>query len=217
MTSGKDKIENSYNRVARHYAAEYLDELGRKPFDCELLDQFAATVRGDGEVCEIGCGPGQIARYLKDRGVNMRGIDVSEEMVRLAADLNPDIPFEKGDMRELVLPSESLAGIACFYAIIHLKREEVVGALTEMNRTLTPNGRLLISFHGGQGELFRDEWYDTPVSIEITLFERDEMAGYLEAAGFNVERMLDRQHYDFEYPTRRMYAFGRKPALPVDN
>src|SRR6266550_8639994 len=102
--------ESSYDRVAHKYAEEYFDELERKPFDRELLDQFAAGVSGAGEVCEIGCGPGHIARYLKDRGVNIRGIDLSSEMVAAARNLNSDIPFDRGDMLALDLPEGSMAG-----------------------------------------------------------------------------------------------------------
>ena len=79
---------------------------------------------------------------------------------------------------------------------------------------MKPGASLLLSFHGGEGELHRDQWYNMPVSIDICLFEREEMAGYLEAAGFEVERIVDREPYEFEYPTRRVYAFARKPTLP---
>lgn len=48
------ELESSYDRVAGHYAAEYFDELSRKPFDRELLDRFAVSVSGAREVCEIG-------------------------------------------------------------------------------------------------------------------------------------------------------------------
>ncbi len=40
----------------------------------------------------------------------------------------------------------------------------------------------------------------------------DEMAGYLEAAGLKVERIAEREPYEFEYPTRRIYAFGNKKS-----
>ena len=218
MTEEKSEIEKSYDRVVKQFVAEFFDELQRKPFDRELLDQFAETVEGQGKICEIGCGPGQIARYLQDRLVSMCGVDLSAEMVKWARRLNPDISFQRGDMRALEIPDASLAGVICFYAIIHLKREDVPRALSEMHRVLKPGGRLLMSFHGGEGELHRDQWYDMPVSIDICLFEREEMAGNLEAAGFEVERIVDREPYESEYPTRRVYAFGRKPtSLPKRN
>ena len=213
MSEEKSEIEASYDRVVKRYVDEFFDELERKPFDRQLLHQFAEIVGTQGKVCEIGCGPGQIARYLQDRQVSMCGVDLSEEMVKWARRLNPDISFQRGDMRALEIPDASLAGIVCFYAIIHLKREDVPRALSEMHRVLKPGASLLLSFHGGEGELHRDQWYNMPVSIDICLFEREEMAGYLEAAGFEVERIVDREPYEFEYPTRRVYAFARKPTL----
>jgi SAM-dependent methyltransferase len=206
------ELEASYDRVAEQYAGEFFAELERKPFDREMLERFAESVRAEGQVCEIGCGPGQIARYLQDHGVSMRAIDLSQEMVNWAGRLNPDIPFERGDMLAPELPDASLAGIVCFYAIIHLKREEVARALGHMLRALRPEGKLLLSFHAGVGELHRDVWYDRPVSVDVTLFEKGEMEGYLQTAGFEIEEMVEREPYEFEYPTRRIYAFGRKPA-----
>lgn len=212
MKKPQSEIEASYDRVAEKFAAEFFGELERKPFDRGLLDGFAKSVRAEGRVCDIGCGPGQIARYLQDRGVEMCGIDLSREMVKFARRLNPDIPFEQGDMLALDVPEDSLAGIICFYAIIHLGREDATRALRQMHRAIRPGGSLLVSFHGGEGELQREEWYDKKVAIKVTLFGKEEMSGYMAAAGFEVERVVEREPYEFEYPTRRVYAFGRKPA-----
>jgi SAM-dependent methyltransferase len=210
MKKSELELQSSYDRVAQHYADEYFTELARKPFDRELLDGFARSMLGEGQVCEIGCGPGQIARYLKDRGVNMLGLDLSAEMVKCARRLNPDIPFVYGDMLTLDLPENSLGGIVSFYAIIHLKRAQMTPALKEMRRALKPGGRLLISFHGGEGELHRDEWYGLPVSIDVTLMTNAEMSGYLRAARFDEVIIKERKPYEFEYPTPRIYAFARK-------
>jgi ubiquinone/menaquinone biosynthesis C-methylase UbiE len=205
-------LQSSYDRVARRYAEEYFAELERKPYDRGMLDEFAESVRDQGRACEIGCGPGQVARYLKDRGVDIHGVDLSAEMVRNASRLNPDISFEQGDMLALKASENSLAGIVSFYTIIHLQRADVTGALREMNRVLQPGGHLLISFHEGEGELHREEWYGQPVSIDVTLMNCDEMTDYLEAAGFEVDLIVEREPYDFEYPTRRIYVQASKPG-----
>jgi SAM-dependent methyltransferase len=208
----KSDLQAGYDRVAEHYAKEFFEELKRKPFDCQQLDRFAETVSGAGLVCELGCGPGQVARYLKDRGVEMCGVDLSPEMVKVAGRLSPDISFSQGDMLALQFPDESLAAIVLFYSIIHIQRDDVTRALQEMRRVLAPNGKLFLAFHGGEGELHRDEWYGEKVSIDFRLFQSAEMAGDLEAAGFQDIKIIEREPYEFEHPTKRVYVFAEKDS-----
>ncbi|HEY6232393.1 MAG TPA: class I SAM-dependent methyltransferase [Pyrinomonadaceae bacterium] len=212
MSEPYSTLQAGYDRVAEHYATEYFRELERKPFDCELLDRLAERVKGKGTVCELGCGPGQVARYLKDRGVDMRGVDLSAEMVKVAGRLSPDIPFSQGDMSALDLAENSIAALVLFYSIIHIRREDVVRAFQQMNRVLIPGGSVFVSFQGGDGELHRDEWFGQPVSIDFRLFQPDEMRGYLERAGFENIVAVEREPYEFEYPTKRVYISATKPS-----
>jgi SAM-dependent methyltransferase len=206
-------LQAGYDRVAEHYATEYFRELEHKPFDCQLLDRLAERFKGKGSVCELGCGPGQVARYLRDRGVDVCGVDLSSEMVNVAGHLNPDIPFSQGDMLALDFADDSIAALVLFYSIIHIKREDVVRAFQQMSRVLIPGGGLFVSFHRGDGELHRDEWFGQPVSIDFRLFQPDEMAGYLERAGFENITTVEREPYEFEYPTKRVYISANKPQL----
>jgi ribosomal protein S18 acetylase RimI-like enzyme len=47
-------IRESYNKIADAYARRYADELQHKPLDRELLSRFAISVKGRGEVCDLG-------------------------------------------------------------------------------------------------------------------------------------------------------------------
>jgi trans-aconitate methyltransferase len=57
-------VRTSYDRVADEYVARIYGELQHKPFDREMLDRFAARVKPHGLICDLGCGPGHVARYL---------------------------------------------------------------------------------------------------------------------------------------------------------
>jgi hypothetical protein len=85
----------SYDAIAEEYAEKFFDELDGKPFDREVLDRFAASVKDPGPVCDLGCGPGQIARYLAGRGVGAFGIDASVSMAATARRLNPTLDFRQ--------------------------------------------------------------------------------------------------------------------------
>jgi SAM-dependent methyltransferase len=195
----------SYDLAAERYAETFFDELDCKPFDRALLDKFADDVCGRGKVCDIGCGPGQISRYLNARGVDVFGIDLSPRMAEVASRLNPDLSFRQGDMLALDLPDESLAGVVAFYSLIHLSRKSVTLALQEIHRVICPDGMLLISFHGGEGEFHTDEFLGLPVSMDATFFQEDEMAGYVRQAGFSVADIAIRQPYEFEFQSTRIY------------
>src|SRR5579885_561832 len=110
-------IQDSYDRVAKVYADHIYGELKDKPFDRKMLDWLIERVNGT--VCDMGCGPGQVARYLHDHEATSCGIDLSQEMVNQARLLNPDIEFQQGNMLALTeVPDASFAGIAAFYSLV---------------------------------------------------------------------------------------------------
>ncbi len=158
----------SYDRIATEYVSHIYHELDGKPFDRAFLDRLAKRLRGRGIVCDMGCGPGHVARYLADRGLAMVGIDLSPGMVAQAVALNPDIHFRVGDMLKLDEADGAWAGIIAFYSIIHIPLPEVVAALREMRRVLQPGGLLALAFHIGDGESRRvEEMWDRPVALDL--------------------------------------------------
>lgn len=201
-------IQSSYDRVAAEYASQFYDELSRKPFDRELLDGYAGQVRG--LTCDIGCGPGHIARYLQDRDVAACGLDLSGGLLAEARRLNPDIAFIQGNMLALPAANESLGGIVAFYSIIHLRRNQLAGALREFCRVLQPGGQLLLAFHGGEGDLHTDQFLGKPASFDATFFSGSEVEAGLLLADFTAVQIQERDPYAFEYASRRVYVSAIK-------
>jgi SAM-dependent methyltransferase len=205
--------QTSYDLVADEYVRQIFDELQHKPLDRQLLDRFAASVRDVGPACDMGCGPGHVARYLFERGVPISGIDLSAAMVERARQLTPTVEFRQGDMSALDLADQSYAGIAAFYSIIHIPRPELPGTLAELRRVLRPGGLLLLAFHIGDDSLHLDEWWDQKVNVDFFFFRSEEMARHLREAGFEIEEIIEREPYpDVEHQSRRSYIFARRPV-----
>jgi SAM-dependent methyltransferase len=209
------EVQSSYDRVADEYVRHIYDELRQKPLDRELLDRFAQSVRGRGIVCDLGCGPGQVARYLQEREVAVCGVDLSPGMVERARQLNPEIEFSQGDMRSLDVPDESWDGIAAFYAIVNLPPGELIQALREMWRVLRPGGLLLMSFHIGDEVAHVEDLWGCAVCLDFYFFRTCDVAGYLRAAGFEIDEIIEREPYapEVEYQSRRAYIFARKAEV----
>ena len=205
--------QTSYDNVATEYATRFKDEMDDKPFDRDCLDRLAREVGDLGPICDLGCGPGQIARYLHRQGVETLGVDLSPKMVAEAQRLNPEIHFHQGDMLSLPDADNSWGGIAAFYCIIHIPRELVMDALGEMGR-VQPGGILLIAFHIGGEIKHIDEWWEKPVNLDFAFYLPDQMEVWLKEAGFDlVDALVREPNPDMEVTTRRAYVFARKPTL----
>ena len=203
--------QTSYDQVAAEYAEKFKDEMDDKPFDRDCLDRLAREVGNLGPICDMGCGPGQIARYLHRQDVDTLGVDLSPRMVAEAQRLNPEIPFHQGNMLSLPDADNSWGGIAAFYCIIHIPREQIVDALREMKRVLKPGGVLLVTFHIGQEIKHIDEWWEKPVNLDFAFYLPEEMEDWLKEAGYELEETLVREpNPAVEVATSRAYLFARK-------
>jgi SAM-dependent methyltransferase len=212
-------VESGYDLVADEYARRIGDELRHKPLDCQLLDRFAESVRTVGVACDLGCGPGHIARYLQGRGIQVCGVDLSARMIQCARRLNPGIEFHQGDMRALAVKARAWAGIAAFYAIVNLAHGDLVRALQEMTRVLTPGGRLLLSFHIGEDTSQVEELWDSGAALEFHFWRVSTVADEIRSTGFEIEEIIEREPYapEVEYQSRRAYIFARKPMIIMKN
>lgn len=202
--------QSSYDLIADEYVARIFNELKDKPLDRQLLDRFAVSVRNVGLACDMGCGPGQVARYLHERGVTMCGVDLSPTMVEQARILTPGVEFQQGNMLALDVPDETWAGIAAFYSLIHIARIDLPQALGELRRVLKPGSLLLIAFHIGDETLHLDEWWGHAVNVDFHFFRPAEMTAFLQDAGFEIEEVVERDPYpEVEHQSRRCYIFAR--------
>ena len=208
-----DETRASYDRLAAEYARRLYGELAHKPADRALMDAFAAELRGVGPVCEVGCGPGQVARYLHDRGVAACGLDLAPAMVAEARRRNPGMTFVEGDLRALPFDDGALAGVVAFYSLIHLERDALVPALRELARVLRPGGQLFVAFHVGDEVRRVEELWGEQAALDFVFFGVDEMRAALAEAGFEVTDTTERDPYpEVEAQTRRAYVrAARRP------
>ncbi len=213
MTQHSNYIAGQYDSMATEYAEAFRGEHDRKPKDGEMLHRFAREIGNREPVWDFGCGPGHTAQYLKNLGVNISGLDVSDKMVEQARMIHPDIRFRRDDLLALDFENGSIAGAVAFYAIVHFTKEQAKIAFREIFRVLRPGGILLTTFHIGDETIHVDEFLGKKIGIDFMFFTTDFISGCLNSIGFEGVEKIERDPYPgVEYQSRRAYMFSKRPC-----
>jgi ubiquinone/menaquinone biosynthesis C-methylase UbiE len=216
MITGQNlnKIENLYDTVAKEYAETFSGEHEKKPKDQEVLYRFSQEIGDRKRVWDFGCGPGQTTQYLKNLGIEISGLDLSEKILEQARTIHPEIHFRKGNILELEFEDDSIAGVVAFYAIVHLTEEQVGTAFREIFRVLQPGGILLFTYHVGEETIHLNEFLGKKIDIDFMFFTTDFIFSCLKDSGFENIEIIEREPYSgVEYESRRAYVFAIKPVM----
>ncbi|WP_194763588.1 class I SAM-dependent methyltransferase [Microbacterium sp. UFMG61] len=103
-----------------------------------------------GLLLDAGCGPGHWTAFLARGDREVRGVDLSAELIETARRRHPGITFDLGSFRDLQVERGSVGGILAWYSLIHTAPEDVPEILDEFARVLAPGGSLLLGFFDGE-------------------------------------------------------------------
>ena len=208
-----------YNSPASSYVEFVGTELSsatETPVDQSLLLAFVElVVAGTGKrVADVGCGPGRVAAFLARHGLDVIGVDVAPRMLAAARIAHPDIEFEDGQLADLPIDEGSLAGVVCWYSIIHTPPDQLDEVFAELERVLQPGGHLLVAFQAGAGErVSRPDAYGSGVALTNYRHSPENVRRQLEAAGFSVQAQATRdQGFDHESTPQAFLLARRRPA-----
>jgi SAM-dependent methyltransferase len=156
-TAGQEEMRAFWNARACEDAYYFVDTRQRyKAPDTErfwdsaplldyVLEGLGVAVSAPDVVLEIGCGVGRMTRTLAARASEVLALDVSDEMLRLAQELNPDLK----NVRWVLGDGVSLKGLddasvdACVSIVVfqHLPDPGIaLGYVRELGRVLKPGG-----------------------------------------------------------------------------
>jgi SAM-dependent methyltransferase len=93
---------------------------------------------------DVACGTGQHIEYLKEH-FEVEGLDVDEELLALARQRNPGVPFHAGDMIDFDLDRQFDVVTCLFSSIGYVKTlDNVRRAVACMTHHLLPGGLLIV-------------------------------------------------------------------------
>ncbi|GMK38677.1 methyltransferase type 11 [Paenibacillus sp. CCS19] len=171
-------------------------------FGAPLIDLL--QVKPGETVIDWGCGSGDLAAAIAEKGAHVAGIDFSASMIDSARAKYPGIKFEVADGQRYV--AEAPADAVFSNAALHWMKD-AAGVAASMAASLKPGGRLVVEFGGhgniqavvdglreaftavGASQPFRSPWYFPTIG---------EYGMVLQQAGFEVNTAVL-----FDRPTKQ--------------
>lgn len=136
----KQTIE-TYNRSATAHAEKF-NEIGARIKD--IKKTFSYIKKLNPKTIEIGCGNGRDAKEIVNYTNDYLGIDLSEEMLKLAQQNNPEVKFKLADFETYRFPNK-VDIVFAFASILHSNREYVKDILKKAHKALHSGGVFFIS------------------------------------------------------------------------
>ena len=180
-----------YDRAAARYVQFVGTEISSTtegPIDRSLLVAFVELIKRQPvfPVADVGCGPGRVAAFMAEHGLEVVGVDVSLAMLALARTAHPHISFEEGQLDGLPIETAVLAGAACWYSIIYTPLDRLAEAFSELARVLIPGGYLLLAFQADDEPVHRADAQGTHLPLTSYRHSVKAVAGCLEDTGFKI-------------------------------
>jgi len=139
MTDGS----NGYEAVARDFIAARL----RNPaIGVATIREWAATVRPNGSVLDLGCGSGfPITEVLIESGFDVYAVDASPAMVDAFRARFPNVPVECTTAQVSNFFGRTFDGILAWGLMFLLEAEDQEKLIAKVSRALNPDGRFVFT------------------------------------------------------------------------
>jgi cyclopropane fatty-acyl-phospholipid synthase-like methyltransferase len=143
----KDYYEDNFqtwNKLATAYQERFMDDdLYNDTYDrfCELIQKTNASV------FEIGCGPGNLTKYLLAQRPDFKieAIDVAPNMIALAKQNNPAADCKVMDCREIGKLDSKYDAIICGFCLPYLTKDDCAKLISDASLLLNEGGIFYLS------------------------------------------------------------------------
>lgn len=199
----KQKSKYTFSNQASVYDSTYNGKHANKLYK-RVVEK--ANNLNSKNILDVGCGTGTILSQLsKNECICLSGIDLSEEMIKIAKQrLSNKIELKVGDSEQLPWGNRTFDAVICTDSFHHYPEPEKV--LSEMKRVLKPNGHLIIG----------DPWMITPLrqitnlllkysnSGDYRIYSQAKIGNLLLKSGF-ISVKWDRVNYNSFIVTADVY------------
>jgi ubiquinone/menaquinone biosynthesis C-methylase UbiE len=191
--SADEKLRVEFNEWARAGKGDSM-ERGHRPVGEQAIAKM--QIPSNAAVLDVGCGSGWAARLIATQAVqgHVIGIDVSDEMIRVASDQSkgfPNLEFKVASAESLPFDDAMFSHAFSMESLYYYA--DIEAAAREIRRVLQPGGLFVTVVDLYKENEPSHQWIDN-LKVPVHLLSANDYRVLLERVGFiNVrdERVLD--------------------------
>ena len=181
--------------LKKHYSRVYFPRLNQDKMNEKSDDRFDIKCRNrlnevlsfskSGKVLDIGCSDGYFLNYLKQKGWQVEGVEISEFASQKTRE-RYNINIFCGELPQAGYPDEYFDVVSLFEVLEHLP--DPAGTLQEVRRILKKNGLLIMTvpnFDSLQRLLFGKYWHIIDPPRHLFYFSKTTLNSILVKCNFN--------------------------------
>lgn len=133
-------LKSTYNTIAKDWSKDHMAD----NWWHGLTNKFLSYLRSGDKILDIGCGAGVKTKYLSEKGFEVVGIDLSEEMIEIAKEYCPKASYFVKDIKEPINLGV-FDGIFAQAVLLHIPKSEIIKVLQSLNNSLKSGGHMYMA------------------------------------------------------------------------
>lgn len=172
---------DAYERSASDCLARWSQRRHRRP---PLLADWLTHLPANARLLDLGCGGGQDAGDLQQRGYRVVGVDRTSALLSAGRDCYRSLPLVRADLRQLPFQAASFDGLWAAASLMHLPKPVARRVLTDLRKLIRPGGLFAATVtYGVTSRLVTDGWVP---GRYFARWRKDELARAVRQAGWEI-------------------------------
>jgi SAM-dependent methyltransferase len=138
-----DLVKKNYNEIAFDF------DMSRKKKTWPKTEELCLGVKNGDRILDLACGNGRLLESFQGKEIDYLGVDISEELIKLAKNNYPNYIFQAGDLlalNNIVPKNQKYDYIFCLAALQHIPGGEArLKVLQDVKLLLADSGTIIIS------------------------------------------------------------------------
>jgi len=194
-----NNFDISVNRF-NEFAEEYANRFSTIENYHHAIDRFIELIDSEKpSILELGCGPGNITRYLKEKLPESQiiAIDLAPKMIEIARQSLTDVDFRVLDVRDINQINQKFDAVMCSFCLPFLSHPDTQQLIANCANLLSEKGVMYISTMEGDASKagFETTSFSGNSEIYFNYYTRSELEGYISKY-FSSQQLICQDYFE---------------------